>query len=242
MAFREDVNQAIESLQRQHDADFLIYAGAISRRGADKVAQHLNNKSGKNLILLLCTTGGDSHAAFKIARACQTTYGTIPNERYKQKGHPKLTVFVPTLCKSAGTIIALGADEIMMTMGAELGPIDIQLRKPEEVGELTSTLTPVQAIQSLQRQMTTVFVDTFSTLRFDEKLAFSTKMAGEIARDLAGSIIGPISAQLDPYRLAETERLLKISSESGSGLIRASTISGTVPCTGCCRPIPATAL
>jgi hypothetical protein len=66
--------------------------------------------------------------------------------------------------------------------------------------------------------MTAVFVDIFSALRFDEKLAFSTKMAGEIARDLAGAIIGPISGQLDPYRLAETERLLKISSEYGERL------------------------
>jgi hypothetical protein len=221
MSFHSDVNVALDVIRKEHNADFLVYAGAINRRGAEKVVSELAEATAKhkNLILLLCTTGGDSHAAFKIARACQATYDTVmPSERYKTTDHPRLTVFVPTLCKSAGTIIALGADDLMMSSDAELGPIDIQMRRPEEVGELTSTLTPVQAIQSLQRQMTTVFVDMFSALRFDEKMAFSTKMAGEIARDMAGSLIGPIAGQIDPFRLAETERLLKISSEYGERL------------------------
>jgi membrane-bound ClpP family serine protease len=127
-SFAGQVNAALDALKKQHASDFLIYAGAINRRGADWVAGQLEDKTSKNLILLLCTTGGDSHAAFKIARACQTAYGTV-QERYKQADHPRFITYVPTLCKSAGTIIALGADEIMMSLGAELGPIDIQLRK-----------------------------------------------------------------------------------------------------------------
>lgn len=216
--FTNQVNVVIDSLRDEHAADFLIYAGEISRRGADFVNHQLEQRQGDNLILLLCTIGGDSHAAFKIARSCQAAYETIPKQHYKSKTDPTITVYVPTICKSAGTIIALGADHLMMSSSSELGPIDTQLRKPEEVGELTSTLTPLQTMQSLQRQTAEIFVETFSTLRFDEKVSFSTKMASESAKELARAIVEPIAGQIDPYRLAETERMLKISSEYGRRL------------------------
>jgi ClpP class serine protease len=218
MSFQEDVNSAIANVKAEHSADLLFYAGQINRAGADKVVRALSQRANKNLILLLNTVGGDSHAAFKIARACQSAYGTISDKSYKVPNDPTWTIYVPNICKSAGTIIALGADAIMMAANAELGPIDIQMRKPEEVGELTSTLTPVQSMQSLQQQMADVFVHIFSTLRFDEQLSFSTKMASDVAKDMASAMIGPIASQIDPMRLAETERLLKISSAYGERL------------------------
>lgn len=218
MSFTEQVNAALAELDGEHEADLLIYAGQINRAGSDKVSDALSHRKQKNLVLLLNTVGGDSHAAFKIARACQGAYGTAPSNAYKMQSEPLWTIYVPQVCKSAGTIIALGADRLMMADNAELGPIDVQMRKPEEVGELTSTLTPVQAMQSLQQQMADVFVHIFSALRFDEQLSFSTKMAGDIAKDMASAMIGPIAGQIDPMRLAETERLLKISSAYGERL------------------------
>ena len=45
--------------------------------------------------------------------------------------------FPPTIghdqCKSAGTLIALGASEIYMPLVSELGPLDIQLRRRDEI-------------------------------------------------------------------------------------------------------------
>lgn len=218
MSFTEQVNAALNKLVEEHEADLLIYAGQINRGGAEKVSDALSQRAHNNLVLLLNTVGGDSHAAFKIARACQGVYGTVPSNAYKMNSEPHWTIYVPQVCKSAGTIISLGADRLMMADNAELGPIDVQMRKPEEVGELTSTLTPVQAMQSLQQQMADVFVHIFSALRFDEQLSFSTKMAGDIAKDMASAMIGPIAGQIDPMRLAETERLLKISSAYGERL------------------------
>ena len=51
--------------------------------------------------------------------------------------------YVDTVCKSAGTILALGADVIIMSQYAELGPIDVQLQKEDEVGESTSGLVGI---------------------------------------------------------------------------------------------------
>jgi len=66
------------------------------------------------LDLVLHTPGGLVLAALQIARAI--------------KEHPgKVTVFVPQLAMSGGTLIALAADEIVMAKHSVLGPIDPQL-------------------------------------------------------------------------------------------------------------------
>lgn len=64
--------------------------------------------------LILHTPGGLVLAALQIARAIRS--------------HPgKVTVFVPHHAMSGGTLIALAADEIVMSEHAVLGPVDPQL-------------------------------------------------------------------------------------------------------------------
>lgn len=66
------------------------------------------------LDVILHTEGGEALAALQIARAV--------------KAHPaKKTVFVPYFAMSGGTLIALAADEIVMSEHAVLGPIDPQI-------------------------------------------------------------------------------------------------------------------
>ena len=117
------------------------------------------------------------------------------------------------LCKSAGTILATSATKLVMSLHAELGPIDVQLRNPSEVGERTSGLTPIQALDTLKLHSKSFFVDHFNKLRFDENLAFSTKMAAEIASGLTVGLLGPLYQQVDPIRLGKVERSLKISGD-----------------------------
>jgi ClpP class serine protease len=66
--------------------------------------------------LVLHTPGGLVLAALQIARAI-----------HKHKG--KVTVFVPHYAMSGGTLIALAADEIVLSEYAVLGPVDPQLGK-----------------------------------------------------------------------------------------------------------------
>ena len=66
------------------------------------------------LDLVLHTPGGLVLAALQIAKAV------------RQHG-AKVTVFVPHYAMSGGTLIALAADEIVMTKHAALGPVDPQL-------------------------------------------------------------------------------------------------------------------
>ncbi len=66
------------------------------------------------LDLILHTPGGLVLASLQIARAIQKLPG-------------KVTVFVPHMAMSGGTLIALAADEIVMSSHAFLGPVDPQL-------------------------------------------------------------------------------------------------------------------
>jgi hypothetical protein len=70
--------------------------------------------AGVNLDIILHTPGGDSAGADQIVRALKAHRG-------------KKTVFVPYHAFSAGTMIALTADEIQLTEHASLGPIDVQI-------------------------------------------------------------------------------------------------------------------
>ncbi len=64
--------------------------------------------------LILHTPGGLVLASLQIARAMSTRPG-------------KVTVFVPHYAMSGGTLIALAADEIVMSEHAVLGPVDPQI-------------------------------------------------------------------------------------------------------------------
>jgi hypothetical protein len=72
---------------------------------------------GSSIDLLLHTQGGDVDAADKIVRILQRRVGAAA----------VLRVVVPDCAKSAGTLIAIGADLIVMSDSSELGPIDPQI-------------------------------------------------------------------------------------------------------------------
>ena len=74
------------------------------------------------ITLLLDSPGGDVDAAEKfvhlLREACESP----------SRSRDALEVVVPQRAKSAATLIALGADRIVMSDSSELGPIDPQLR------------------------------------------------------------------------------------------------------------------
>lgn len=63
--------------------------------------------------LLLSTPGGDGEVAVRLVRSMQARCS-------------RLTIVVPDMAKSAGTIMALGANRILMGPTSDLGPVDPQ--------------------------------------------------------------------------------------------------------------------
>jgi ATP-dependent protease ClpP protease subunit len=77
-----------------------------------------------NIDLLLHTRGGDVDAAEKMMTLVQATVGA-----------GRLRVIVPDFAKSAGTLMVLGADSLIMSDSSELGTIDPQIWSHDENGK-----------------------------------------------------------------------------------------------------------
>ena len=73
------------------------------------------------LDVVLQTPGGDIDAAFLITKVLR-------------KHAKKINIIVPLYAKSAGTLVCLGADEILMTDLSELGPLDTQISEQQDGG------------------------------------------------------------------------------------------------------------
>lgn len=85
-----------------------------------------NVHQGENLGLLLHTIGGSVDVAEKLMRLVRSSIGQDAD----------LRIIVPEFAKSAGTVMVLGADSVVMSDTSELGPIDPQLRFADSRGNL----------------------------------------------------------------------------------------------------------
>ena len=120
----EKLGSFAKKYAEEHDTDFAVYFGNMLRP-SDKwlIEEGQRRKRRTNVLLVLATYGGDASVAYRIGRAFQKLYKT--EERTHANEGPEFTIFIPTLCKSAGTILATAATKIVMSNLAELGPIDV---------------------------------------------------------------------------------------------------------------------
>lgn len=178
------------------DSDILVYTGHITREGFEQVVRESPSERHKNVLLILATLGGDADAAYLIAR-------------FLRRSYEHFTVFVPGLCKSAGTLLCVGAHDIVMSETGELGPLDVQVQNPEELGDYASGLDVPQAIDFLQQRALDSLHRTLDDIVTCGGL--TTKRSAEIATNVTVGLFAPIFAQIDPYRLGRNARALLIA-------------------------------
>lgn len=218
----------VKRVSEHYQSDIVVYIGPIERPYDDVFIRRVKDfKRLDNVLLILTTMGGDPHAAYRMARCLQHHYETVASEDgmgppSQQKAKGKFRVYVDTRCKSAGTILAAGANILMFSDFGELGPIDVQLRKVDEVGERSSVLTPRHAMESLQALALNHFEAVFKELRFSEEMSFTTKLSAEVAKGMAVGLFEPIFAQIDPMRVGEYDRAMRIAIEYAARLGRAN--------------------
>lgn len=127
-ALRYQRQSLIQEINKNTGTKLLCYvaglAAPIDRDDPVLLADLLHNlKSNEDVDLLLHTGGGDIDAAEKLVVMLRQKVGT-----------GRLRVVVPDFAKSAGTLMALGADEIIMGDTSELGPIDPQVVRIDNDG------------------------------------------------------------------------------------------------------------
>lgn len=190
---------------KQNNTDVIIYAGGIDRGGYETFCDIIPSIKKKNLILVLCTYGGDPSAGYRIARAAVHHYGC-----------ENFSILIPSYCKSAGTLICIGAQRLIMSDQAELGPLDVQFRKQDEIFQNSSGLDILRGITYLQNEA----LQSFKSYLFDINggSGLSTKIASEISSKLVIGLYEPLLAQIDPVKLGEMNAALQIANAYGARL------------------------
>lgn len=228
---KEDKEQvfkrSVAAVSAKYDADILVCSTNLFSPADNRFVSLIQKRKRKrrNLLLVLTTPGGSADVAYRITRSIQHHYNTL---RDQSAGNGKFYLYVPRYCKSAGTIIALGADAIFMSELAELGPIDVQLRKEDEVGDWTSGLIATEAMEALQQNATSLFIKLFKNMRFPEDTRFSTRLSTDIATRVAIGLLQPVYAQIDPMRLGEIERFVRIAVEYAERLATSNVREDTI--------------
>jgi hypothetical protein len=106
-------------------------AVALTHEDVRGLAEVVRGLEGDALDLILHSPGGSPEAAESIVAVLRSQF-------------QKVRVLVPVMAKSAATMIALSANEILMPLSAELGPIDPQFLLSD--GRGGQRMTPAQAI------------------------------------------------------------------------------------------------
>jgi ATP-dependent protease ClpP protease subunit len=106
-------------------------AVALDQQDVRGLAEVVRGLEGDAVDLILHSPGGSPEAADSIVSVLRSQFKTV-------------RVLVPVMAKSAATMIALSANEILMPRSAELGPIDPQFILND--GRGGQRITPAQAI------------------------------------------------------------------------------------------------
>ena len=186
--------------------DVYIYSGPIDRNIhilRELICSHQNKR--EEASLFIATFGGDPDWAYRLI--------AILRRYYK-----KINIIIPGYCKSAGTLVALGADTLRFHEYGELGPLDVQMRRKDNLLGYNSGLDVFQAIQVINMSARECFHNMFIEFLMKGGGPIPTETAAKIAKDLAVGIYSSIASKIDPLELGEKNRAMKIASSYGEKL------------------------
>lgn len=179
------------------EADVLTLVNELERIVTPKESTSIN--------LLLNSSGGDIYAAYKMVHILRSKCN-------------HLRVIVPFYAKSAATLMALGADEIIMAPQSELGPLDAPMEHPLQEGIQLSALDGVRPLEFLSD-----FCNTLATEQLGVKLRqlvqLGRKDSLELSLRFAAEFVNPIVGKLDPLLINMCYRRLQIAERYGNELL-----------------------
>lgn len=180
--------------------DFLVINALLEEPVFGGVLEQAQKKKNDKLILVVVTPGGLANIAYRIGRFLQSVY-------------EELVVFVPSLCKSAGTLLATSGNELRISPFGEIGPLDVQLPQKDEILGRRSGLTTRTAIFDLRTHAFQLFEHFMLQIVDDSGGAVSFKLAADIAARVTGAAMAKIYEQINPDSLAQDYRDLNVATE-----------------------------
>lgn len=186
---RQSIMREIEASTGSALLSYVAPRQQIDRDDVVAMADLLHNVTpGTPIDLLLHSPGGDIDAAEKLITLVR-----------KRAGTARVRVVVPDFAKSAATLIALGADSIVMSDTSELGAIDPQVSIPDSNGHL----------QQLSAQS---YLDAFS------------KYAEELREDPKDPVSRLMLSKMEPAIVRKLERITKRSKAIAEALLQTAMV------------------
>jgi hypothetical protein len=158
------------------------------------------HKKNDKLVLVLVTLGGSANEAYRIGRYLQAVYN-------------KVVCFIPSYCKSAGTLLAIAAHELRISPYGELGPLDVQLLQKDEILGRRSGLTTKSAFAELHTHTFKIFETFMLQTIVSAGGSVSFRLAAEIAAQAAASVMSKIYEQITPDSIGQDFRDLSVATE-----------------------------
>ena len=197
---REERKKIIQKIEQNRNSKVFCYLTSDRPNGAGQVSKDILNIFNdllrikdvyKKIDLFIFTLGGDILAGFGLSRLFREYTGYF-------------SVLIPDKCYSAGTLLALGANEIVMTKAASLSPIDPTINNP---------LNPAIQQPGLQPQILPLSVESIA--------AFQSLVSDEWGirkKDLLSEIFKLLAEKIHPISLGEAfkvDRSRKVDSILG---------------------------
>ncbi len=205
----KEIIEAANAVSASLDAAVFIYSGSIDGEGFGHLVGTMQPSDEqpmrRNAVLFLTTHGGNAGQAYRIARLLQT----MTNQFY---------LCVPSVCKSAGTLIALGASEIFMPIASELGPLDVQLWRRDEIGQRRSGMVVRTALDGLAEETFKVFEQAMLRITMNSRQTIGFDVASRVASTIATGVMTPVYQQVNPETLGNDLRDLSIATAYGERL------------------------
>jgi hypothetical protein len=194
----------------KRDADVMFFNGDITR-GVDTqlIRDSIRRTKRNNVMIMLITAGGDADVAYRIARCLQRKYR-------------RFSLYISGYCKSAGTLIALGAHELIISDHGELGPLDVQMMKKDDLVQRQSGLTVMAALEALHEKAFSAFEKYFLETTAKGAGNITVNTAADIATKLTTGLFAPLYQQIDPLLVGEVGRALTVADGYGIRLLRES--------------------
>lgn len=184
--------------------DFYVINSDIDNTMEAAVSKIIEPTSEKCCVFLT-TYGGSADVAYRVMRLLQRKY-------------PCVAIAVVGKCKSAGTIMAIGADVLLMSETGELGPLDVQIVDGVK-SSTNSGLDFSSALTVSRQEVVNSFFTTFQTMTAAK---LSRMHAIEAAGRIAQSVASALYSQVDPVTIGASQRSIAVAMEYGTRLSQRS--------------------
>jgi hypothetical protein len=188
------------------DFDFLLVNGEMSERMFGLVVKTVPKfHKHKKLVLIVVTFGGYANPTYRTARFLQSVYDEIH-------------AFVPSLCKSAGTLMVTAAHTLIISPFGEIGPLDVQLMPKDEILGRRSGLTTRSALLDLKAHAFELFEHFMVGIIGNSQGAVSFRLASDISARTTSRLMSRIYEQINPDALGQDFRDLSVAAKYGERL------------------------